>query len=210
MHLVIGIAGGSGSGKTTVVKKVLSLFDKNDVVLLSQDNYYKDNSHLDAQARKSINFDHPESIEFSLLSRHIQDLVDGKNIIQPSYSYLTCGRGEGKDVRSKSVIVVEGILLFTDPDICKLFDVKIFVDALADERLIRLIRRDTIERGRDAKEVLDRYEKTVRPMHDQFIEPSKRYADIIIPQGGHNHVAIKVVSALIKNKLRDNPSEKKH
>ena len=201
--MVIGIAGGSGSGKTTVVKKIMHLFPKQDVVLLSQDNYYKDNSHLPLEERKAINFDHPESIEFLLLEHHIKDLLHGKAIVQPSYSYITCARSAGKTVEPKKVIVVEGILLFTDKSLRKLFDVKIFVDAMADERLIRLIRRDTIERGRDAEEVIYRYEKTVKPMHEQFIEPSKKYADIIIPQGGHNSVAIKVVGDMIKNKLNE-------
>lgn len=202
--MVIGIAGGSGSGKTTVVKKIMSLFPKQDVILLSQDNYYKDISHLPEESRKETNFDHPDSIEFSLLEEQIIELLKGQNIIQPSYSYLTCARFEGKVIEPKKVIVVEGILLFTDATLRKLFDVKIYVDAQADERLIRLIKRDTIERGRDAAEVLNRYEKTVRPMHDQFIEPTKKYADIIIPQGGHNQVAIKVLAGMIKNKLTEN------
>lgn len=201
--MVIGIAGGSGSGKTTVVKKIMHLFPKHDVVLLSQDNYYKDNSHLSAEERKLINFDHPESIEFSLLETHIKELLKGHPIHQPAYSYITCARSEGKLVDPKPVIVVEGILLFSDKSLRKYFDVKLYVDATADERLIRLIRRDTVERGRDAIEVINRYEKTVRPMHEQFIEPSKKYADIIIPQGGHNSVAIKVVGDMIKNKLNE-------
>jgi uridine kinase len=201
--MVIGIAGGSGSGKTTVVKKIMHLFPKEDVVLLSQDNYYKDNGHLSAEERKAINFDHPESIEFSLLETHIKELFKGHSINQPAYSYITCARSEGKEIQPKPVIVVEGILLFSDKSLRKYFDVKLFVDASADERLIRLIRRDTVERGRDAVEVINRYEKTVRPMHEQFIEPSKKYADIIIPQGGHNSVAIKVVGDMIKNKLRE-------
>jgi uridine kinase len=201
--MVIGIAGGSGSGKTTVVKKIMHLFPKEDVVLLSQDNYYKDNGHLSADERKAINFDHPESIEFSLLENHIKELLKGHTINQPAYSYITCARSEGKEIQPKPVIVVEGILLFSDKSLRKYFDVKLYVDASADERLIRLIRRDTVERGRDAIEVINRYEKTVRPMHEQFIEPSKKYADIIIPQGGHNSVAIKVVGDMIKNKLRE-------
>lgn len=201
--MVIGIAGGSGSGKTTVVKRIMHLFPKQDVVLLSQDNYYKDNGHLPLEKRKEINFDHPDSIEFSLLENHIQTLLRGESIHQPSYSYITCARTEGVLIEPKSVIVVEGILLLTDPSLRALFDVKIYVDAAADERLIRLIRRDTVERGRDASEVLGRYEKTVKPMHEQFIEPSKKYADIIIPQGGHNQVAIKVLGDMMKNKLRE-------
>jgi uridine kinase len=202
--MVIGIAGGSGSGKTTVVKKIMNLFPKQDVILLSQDNYYKDISHLSAESRKETNFDHPDSIEFTLLEQQIIQLLKGHNIVQPAYSYLTCARTEGKIIEPKKVIVVEGILLFTDATLRQLFDVKIYVDAQADERLIRLIKRDTIERGRDAAEVLNRYEKTVRPMHDQFIEPTKKYADIIIPQGGHNQVAIKVLAGMIKNKLTEN------
>jgi len=201
--MVIGIAGGSGSGKTTVVKKIMSLFPKQDVILLSQDNYYKDISHLSAESRKETNFDHPDSIEFSLLEQQIIQLLKGHSVVQPAYSYITCARTEGKVIESKKVIVVEGILLFTDATLRQLFDVKIFVDAQADERLIRLIKRDTIERGRDTAEVLNRYEKTVRPMHEQFIEPSKKYADIIVPLGGDNQVAIKVLASMIKNKLNE-------
>ncbi len=201
--MVIGIAGGTGSGKTTVVKKVMQLFPKKDVVLLSQDNYYKDNGHLSAEARKQINFDHPESIEFSLLAKHVFDLKANKSIEQPSYSYITCARGESKTIAPQQVIIVEGILILNDKELRNLCDVKVFVDAPADERLIRVIRRDTIERGRNANEVLQRYEDTLRPMHEQFIEPTKKYADIIIPQGGHNSVAIKVVGDMIKNKLRE-------
>jgi uridine kinase len=201
--MVIGIAGGSGSGKTTVVKKIMSLFPKQDVILLSQDNYYKDISHLSAESRKETNFDHPDSIEFSLLEQQIIQLLKGHSAVQPAYSYITCARSEGRVIEPKKVIVVEGILLFTDATLRQLFDVKIFVDAQADERLIRLIKRDTIERGRDAAEVLNRYEKTVRPMHEQFIEPSKKYADIIVPLGGDNQVAIKVLASMIKNKLNE-------
>jgi uridine kinase len=201
--MVIGIAGGSGSGKTTVVKKIMSLFPKQDVILLSQDNYYKDISHLSAEIRKETNFDHPDSIEFSLLEQQIIQLLKGHSVVQPAYSYITCARSEGRVIEPKKVIVVEGILLFTDATLRQLFDVKIFVDAQADERLIRLIKRDTIERGRDSAEVLNRYEKTVRPMHEQFIEPSKKYADIIVPLGGDNQVAIKVLASMIKNKLNE-------
>jgi uridine kinase len=201
--MVIGIAGGSGSGKTTVVKKIMSLFPKQDVILLSQDNYYKDISHLSAESRKETNFDHPDSIEFSLLEQQIIQLLKGHSVVQPAYSYITCARSEGRVIEPKKVIVVEGILLFTDATLRQLFDVKIFVDAQADERLIRLIKRDTIERGRDSAEVLNRYEKTVRPMHEQFIEPSKKYADIILPLGGDNQVAIKVLASMIKNKLNE-------
>lgn len=202
--MVIGIAGGTGSGKTTVVKKIMNLFPKKDVVLLSQDNYYKDNGHLSPEERKSINFDHPESIEFSLLASHIEDLLNNKPIQQPIYSYLTCARSvESNTIEPKKVIIVEGILIFTDKNLRSKMDICVYVDAPADDRLVRVIRRDMIERGRDAVEVIDRYEKTVKPMHDQFIEPSKKYADIIIPLGGNNSVAIKILGDIIKNKLRE-------
>jgi uridine kinase len=201
--MIIGIAGGTGSGKTTVVQKIMHQFPKKDVVLLSQDNYYCDNGHLNEENRKKINFDHPDAIEFNLLAQHIEALKNGKSIIQPTYSYLTCARGEGREISPQKVIVVEGILILNDKQCRNLFDVKVFVDAPADERLIRVIRRDTIERGRDAREVIERYEDTLRPMHEQFIEPTKRYADIIIPHGGHNKVAIKVVGDMIKNKLSE-------
>lgn len=204
--MVIGIAGGTGSGKTTVVQKIMKQFPKKDVVLLSQDNYYKDNGHLPENEKRRINFDHPDSIEFTLLEDHIRNLKAGSEIIQPSYSYITCARGEGRTIQPQKVIVVEGILILNNSACRELFDVKVFVDAPADERLIRVIRRDTIERGRDADEVLRRYEDTLRPMHDQFIEPTKQFADIIIPQGGHNNVAIKVVGDMIKNKLSESVS----
>jgi uridine kinase len=200
--MIIGISGGTGSGKTTVVKKIMQLFPKNDVALLSQDNYYKDNSHLPLEERQAINFDHPDSIEFSLLEKHVLSLKNKEAIDEPLYSYLTCARStETKRIESKKVIIVEGILIFTDKKLRNACDVKIYVDAPADERLIRVIRRDMIERGRTADVVLDRYEKTVKPMHEQFIEPSKKYADLIVPQGGNNTVAIKVLADIIKNRL---------
>jgi uridine kinase len=200
--MIIGISGGTGSGKTTVVKKIMQLFPKNDVALLSQDNYYKDNSHLPLEERQAINFDHPDSIEFSLLEKHVLSLKNKEAIDEPLYSYLTCTRSEEtKRIESKKVIIVEGILIFTDKKLRNACDVKIYVDAPADERLIRVIRRDMIERGRTADVVLDRYEKTVKPMHEQFIEPSKKYADLIVPQGGNNTVAIKVLADIIKNRL---------
>lgn len=202
--MIIGIAGGTGSGKTTVVKKIMEMFPKEDVALLSQDSYYKDNSALPLEERQKINFDHPDSIEFSLLEKHLRDLKNKKAIDEPIYSYLTCTRSsETIRVEPKDVIIVEGILIFTDKTIRNVCDVKIFVDAPADERLTRVIKRDMIERGRTAETVLDRYEKTVKPMHEAYIEPSKKYADIIIPQGGHNTVAIKVLTDIIKNRLSE-------
>jgi uridine kinase len=200
--LVIGIAGGTGSGKTTVVKKIIEGFGNDEVAVLSQDSYYKDNGNLSVEEKKDLNFDHPDSLEFKLLIKHIKDLKNGKSIEQPIYSYLTCARAkETITVKPRKVIIVEGILILTNPELRELFDIKIFVHASADDRLIRVIKRDTVERGRDVHTVLERYNKTLKPMHDQFIEPSKNYADLIIPIGGENKVAISVLSAVIEKKL---------
>ncbi|MEN8138161.1 MAG: uridine kinase [Bacteroidota bacterium] len=200
--LIIGIAGGTGSGKTTVVRKIIDGLNKNDVAILSQDSYYKDNSHLDLEERKKLNFDHPNSLEFELLVEHIKDLKAGKSIEEPTYSYLTCTRSEKTiPVSPKKVIIVEGILILTNQELRDLFDIKIYVHTSADDRLVRLIKRDTIERGRSVEEVLERYHDTVKPMHDQFIEPSKNYADLIIPLGGENKVAIRVLSTVVEKKL---------
>jgi len=171
---VIGIAGGTGSGKTTVVKKILRRLNK-EVSFLAQDSYYKDNSHLPLEDRQKINFDHPDSIEFDLLIDHIKKLKSGNAVNQPTYSYLTCTRQEEViPVDPKPVIIVEGILIYTYKPLVDLIDIKVYVDADADDRLSRVIYRDMQERGRTAEMVLDRYEKTVKPMHLQFIEPSKR------------------------------------
>lgn len=200
----IGIAGGTGSGKTTVVKKILSQLDKDQVSFLAQDSYYKDNSHLPLEERQKMNFDHPESIEFDLLCKHIEDLKNSKAVEQPTYSYLTCTRQEETiHVDPKPVIIVEGILIYTHKPLVDLIDIKVFVDADADDRLSRVIQRDMQERGRTAEMVLQRYEETVKPMHLQFIEPSKRYADIIVPQGGMNDIAIGVLLNTIEKKLQE-------
>jgi uridine kinase len=200
--LIIGICGGTGSGKTTVVNKVLDILPKNQVAILSQDSYYKDNSNLSIEERKSVNFDHPDAIEFDLLLEHINELKKGHTIQKPIYSYITCTRStETIPVESKEVIIVEGILLFTDERIRKLCNIKVFVDAPADERLMRVIKRDTIERGRDIEQTLKRYLDTVKPMHEQFIEPTKRFADIIVPLGGENTVAITILATTIRQKL---------
>ncbi len=200
--LIIGIAGGTGSGKTTVVKKIIEKFPKNEVAILSQDSYYKDNSHLNQNEKKKINFDHPNSLEFDLLVKDVKKLKNGKSINQPIYSYLTCERSKKTIiVKAKNVIIVEGILILTNKELRKLLDIKVFVHTEADKRLIRVIRRDTIERGRSVDETLRRYEKFVRPMHLQFIEPSKTYADIIVPQGGKNKVAIEILSTIIQKWL---------
>ena len=200
--LIIGICGGTGSGKTTVVNKILDILPENQVAILSQDSYYKDNSNLSIEERKSVNFDHPDAIEFDLLLHHINELKKGHTIQKPIYSYITCTRSaETIPVESKDVILIEGILLFTDERIRNICNIKVFVDAPADERLMRVIKRDTVERGRDIEQTLKRYLDTVKPMHEQFIEPTKRFADIIVPLGGENTVAISILANTIRQKL---------
>ena len=199
---IIGIAGGTGSGKTTVVRKVIESLPKNEVAIIPQDSYYKDNSHLPIEERQEINFDHPRSLEFRLLIDHIKKLKAGEEIQQPIYSYLTCMRSEETiPVEAKKVIIVEGILILQNSQLRDLMDVKVYVDADNDDRLMRVIQRDLIERGRSVNKVLERYEKTVKPMHLQFVEPTKRYADVIIPQGGDNKVGIDLLSSIIEKKL---------
>ena len=201
--LVVGIAGGTGSGKTTVVKKIIENLPKDEVAVLYQDSYYKDMGHLPMEERLELNFDHPESIEFDLIVKHIKELKKGKTIEQPIYSYLTCTRSpETIPVAPKHVVIVEGILILSDKDLRKQLDLKVFVDADADDRLSRVITRDIVERGRSVNKVLDRYDKTVKPMHLQFIEPTKRYADIIVPQGGNNLVAIDILTHFIEKNLQ--------
>ncbi|PKP42840.1 MAG: uridine kinase [Bacteroidetes bacterium HGW-Bacteroidetes-10] len=202
--LIIGIAGGTGSGKTTVVKEITKAMSDGEVVVIPQDSYYKDNSHLPLEERLELNFDHPESIDFKLLVKQIKDLKANKAIEQPIYSYLTCSRSSTETVHvdPAHIIIVEGILIFTCAELRNVLDIKVFVDADADDRLGRVITRDNIERGRTIDKVLERYEKTVKPMHLQFIEPSKRYADIIVPQGGHNRVAIDILLATIEKALK--------
>ena len=202
--LIIGIAGGSGSGKSTVVKQIIRLLPKDTVSIIPQDAYYKDNGHLSAEDRARINFDHPSSIEFGLLIKHLEALKAGNSIEMPIYSYVTCARGkETITVIPKQVIIVEGILILTNPRLRKRLNIKIFVDADGDDRLMRIIHRDIEERGRSFQQVLQHYDKFVKPMHLQFIEPTKRYADIIVPQGGQNHVAIDVLTSRIKMHLHD-------
>ncbi len=199
---IIGIAGGSGSGKTTVVNNIIKGLPKNSVSVISQDSYYKDNGHLSDEEKKRINFDHPASIEFDLLNKHIDTLMAGNTIDRPIYSYVTCARAADTiPIHPTKVIIVEGILILTNARLRNKFNVKIFVDADTDDRLMRIIRRDLIERGRSVQDVLDHYETFVKPMHLQFIEPTKRYADIIVPQGGTNSVAIDILSSRIKMKL---------
>ena len=201
--LIIGIAGGSGSGKTTVVKAIINSLNKK-VAVISQDAYYKDSSHIPVEERKNINFDHPDALDWDLLCKQLSDLREGKTIQQPVYSYLTCTRSKTETipVEPAEVIIVEGILIFSVANLRKLMDIKIFVDAEPDDRLMRIIYRDILERGRSMDTAFEHYCDTVKPMHLQFIEPSKRYADIIIPEGGHNKVAIDVISNTIEKALK--------
>ncbi len=201
--LIIGIAGGTGSGKTTVVNKILSSFPAGEVAVIPQDSYYKDSSHIPPQERSKINFDEPDAIEWTLLVEHLNQLRQGRAIEMPTYSYLTCTRQEETvRVEPRDVVIVEGILVLTDPVLRKMMDVKCFVDADADERLIRVIARDCIERGRTPQMVIDRYEEVLKPMHCRYIEPCKRYADLIIPQGGTNSVAIGLLTDYIDGRLK--------
>lgn len=200
--LVIGIAGGTGSGKSTVVRKIIESLPKGEVVVIPQDCYYKDNAHIPLEVRLTMNYDEPASIEWSLLTHQINELKKGHSVEMPQYEFITCSRlKETVTLHPKEVIVVEGILVLTDPELRKMLDVKVFVDADADDRLIRVIRRDCVERGRTPEMVIDRYEHTLKPMHELYIEPSKRYADLIIPQGGGNHVAIKLLTDYIRSLL---------
>ena len=200
--LIIGIAGGSGSGKTTVVKAITEQL-REKVVVIPQDSYYKDSSHLSDEEKKEMNFDHPDSIDFELLNQHLRMLREGNSIEQPVYSYITCSRSKTETitVNPAEVIIIEGILIFTCKKLRDQLDIKIFVDADDDDRLMRVMARDILERGKTVETVIERYTKTVKPMYLQFIEPSKRYADIIIPQGGHNKVAIDVLTATIEKSL---------
>ncbi len=200
--IVIGIGGGSGSGKTTFVNKLINSLSPKSVSLISQDAYYKHNPHISEPERKKMNYDHPEAIEWSLLEQHVISLQKGDTVQQPVYSMLTCLRTDQQiTISPNKVLIVEGILILTQPEIRDLMSIKIFIDADADHRLMRVVKRDMEERGRDIDQVMTRYLNTVRPMHEQFIEPSKRFADIIVPVGGDNHVAIDLLSQYIAAQL---------
>ena len=200
--LIIGIAGGTGSGKTTVVRKIIQSLPEGEVTVIPQDSYYRDNSDLPLEERLKLNFDEPAAIEFELLVNQLKDLKAGKPVEQPIYSYLTCTRSkETIPIQPRDVIIVEGIWILCDEELRNMMDMKVFVDADADDRLIRVINRDIIERGRTVEMVIDRYEKVLKPMHLQHIEPTKRYADLIIPQGGNNLVAIDILTNFIAHKL---------
>jgi len=200
--LIIGIAGGTGSGKTTVVQQIVEELPADEVCIISQDSYYKDTSHLSLEERVKINFDHPQAIDFDLLVSHLKELKKGNSFEQPLYSFVEHNRtGETLTTHPRKVVIVEGILILTHPDIRELFDIKIFVHADSDERLIRRLKRDIAERGRDLDEVLNRYQTTLKPMHQQFIEPTKEFADIIIPTNRHNTVAVNLIRSIINQKL---------
>ena len=200
--LVIGIAGGTGSGKTTVVNQIINELPEDEVCVISQDSYYKATDNLSYEERIKINFDHPRAIDFDLLETHISDLKSGKIIQQPIYSFKTHNRTKDTiKTHPRKVVIIEGILIFNSKKLLDLFDIKIFVHADADERLIRRLRRDIKERGRDIDEVLDRYKDTLKPMHHQFIEPTKNFADIIIPNDRYNTVAIDIVRTVISERL---------
>lgn len=200
--LIIGIAGGTGSGKTTVVRKIIESLPAEEVAVIPQDSYYKDSSHMPLEERLQQNFDEPRAFEWELIEKQLMELKQGKSIEQPIYSYLTCSRSdETIKVDPKKVVIVEGILVLTDERLRNMMDIKVFVDADADERLIRVISRDCVERGRTVQMVIDRYEKVLKPMHNIHIKPTKKYADLIIPQGGNNNVAIDVLTNFIAGKL---------
>lgn len=200
--LIIGIAGGTGSGKTTVVHQIMNELPQTEVGVISQDSYYKENNNLSFEERALINFDHPRAIDFDLMVQHLKDLKAGKTIEQPVYSFITHNRTDDSIVtHPRKVMIVEGILILTSPELRDLFDVKVFVHADSDERLIRRLKRDIAERGRDMEEVLNRYQTTLKPMHQQFIEPTKVFADIIIPNDKYNTVAIDVVRAVINQRI---------
>jgi uridine kinase len=202
--LILGIAGGTGSGKTTVVNQIINELPNNEVTIISQDSYYNKTDHLTYEERCEINFDHPKAIDFELLIDHIKILKKGKPIEQPIYSFENHNRSN-KTVTSypKKVLIVEGILIYTDKEVRDLIDIKVFVHADSDERLIRRLKRDMQERGRDLDEVLERYQNTLKPMHQEFIEPTKNYADIIIPNDRYNTVGVDIVRTVINEKLKD-------
>jgi len=200
--LIIGIAGGTGSGKTTVVHQIMNELPQTEVGIISQDSYYKETHNLSFDERALINFDHPRAIDFELLVSHLRELKAGNTINQPVYSFLKHNRTDDTVVtHPRKVMIVEGILILANPELRDLFDVKIFVHADSDERLIRRLKRDIAERGRDMNEVLNRYQTTLKPMHQQFIEPTKAFADIIIPNNKYNTVAIDVVRAVINQRI---------
>lgn len=200
---IIGIAGGTGSGKTTVVKKIMEALNGESVALVPQDSYYNDNTHLTMEERSKINYDHPDAFDWKLLRKQICELREGRAIEQPTYDYITSNRmQETIHVEPCEVIIIEGIMALYKKDLRDLMDLKIFVDTDSDIRLIRNIMRDTVERGRTTQMVVDRYLAVLKPMHEEFVEPTKRYADLIIPEGGCNEQAIDIMRTYIRHRLR--------
>ncbi|HJQ25826.1 MAG TPA: uridine kinase [Blastocatellia bacterium] len=200
--MIIGISGGTGSGKTTVAQKIITSVGADSVVYLQQDAYYRNLGDMPLELRHKVNFDHPDAIDISLMMNHLEALRAGESIEQPTYDYGTHSRrAETIHVEPRPVIIVEGILVFFDPQMRQLMDLKIFVDCAADIRFIRRLDRDVHERGRSLDSIISQYQSTVRPMHLQFVEPSKRYADIIIPEGGHNEVGIDMITCKIQSIL---------
>lgn len=206
--IIIGIAGGTGSGKTTVVRKIMERLPKGEVGIIGQDSYYKDSSHVPVEERQKINFDEPNAFDWDLLLKHLKQLKQGEPIEMPTYSYLTCTRQEETEhLDPHDVVIVEGILVLSDKRLRNMMDIRVFVDADGDDRLIRVIKRDCIERGRTPEMVIERYQRVLKPMHLQHIEPAKRFADLIVPQGGNNEVAINLLTDYIKGRLA-NPKRK--
>ena len=198
--VVIGVAGGTGSGKTTVVRRIVESVGVDQVTVLEHDRYYRDRSDLRLEERASLNYDHPDSLETDLMVQHVAALKRGEPVEVPTYDFARyCRLPATETAVPRSAIIVEGILIFTDASLRQMMDVKVFVDTDADTRLIRRLQRDMSERGRTVQSVIDQYVSTVKPMHLDFVEPSKRYADIIVPQGGHNAVAIDMLLTLIRS-----------
>ena len=201
---IVGIAGGTGSGKTTVVKKIVEALPPHFVAVVPLDSYYNDTSHMTEEERRAINFDHPDAFDWQLLVKHVELLRNGEAVEQPTYSYLKCNREkETVHVEPKPVIIIEGIMALLNKQLRDMMDLKIFVDTDSDERLIRNIQRDCVERGRTVEMVIDRYHKVLKPMHEQFIEPTKKFADLIIPLGGENktgiHILKKYIEGIVSN-----------
>ncbi|MBR5651919.1 MAG: uridine kinase [Bacteroidales bacterium] len=207
--LIIGITGGSGSGKTTVVDFIVRQLPNDSVTVISLDSYYKDNKNLTEEQRKQVNFDSPSSFEFDLLNKHLDELQEGKTIQMPIYHYVTCSRDEETiPVKPCDVIIVEGIMVFANEELRNRLDIKVFVDTDADDRLIRIINRDIVERGRSYRDVLEHYQRWVKPMHQAYIEPAKKFADIVLPEGGKNVVGIDVLLSKIKLLIHENKEKK--
>lgn len=202
--MIIGIAGGTGSGKTTVVRKIINSLPEGSVTVVSQDSYYKDSSHLPYDQRRAQNFDEPKAFDWELLFEHLNLLREGKAVEEPVYDYATCSRlDKTVHIEPRKVIILEGIMALVDPSIRAILDMKVFVDADSDERLIRVLRRDVVERGRTIEDLVDRYQRIIKPMHNLHIEPTKAYADIILPLGGSNSVAVDLLRKYILRSLAE-------